>query len=54
MQTAKIIFIISGEIFVFCNKYAMHHFMILCRHVNIGPQYQAVVTSLTGKFDVCL
>jgi len=28
----------------------MHVFTILCRHVNIGPQYQADVASVASKF----
>ena len=29
---------------------SMHVFTILCRHVNIGPQYQADVASVASKF----
>ena len=27
-------------------------FMIFCRHVNIGPQYQADLASVAGKLDI--
>ena len=29
-------------------------FLIFCRHVNIGPQYQADLASVAGKLDAWL